>query len=409
MMWWVPFYWLIPSAYTALFLWTLSIAASGFPFYFIARRVLDAHVPSLLMTAAYLFYPTIASTNVNQVYFEPVALPFLVGAICLFVYERFSAFVVLAVLAMMGQENLLLTIGVLGIYAAVKRRSVKWIATPILLALGYGLFVFNVAFPYFSGGRGYGQSFYFASLASSPGELVKVCLTEPGRVIAQICQADRLMWLLQLLQPLLWITPFFAPEALIALPQLGVNALVDNTGMRVVAWYGVTLGAAMCVAAAFGVKRLAGIWEKRWQLREAQLALAFGVCALSVSSWPFWLDLNQYRRPPQYQSLDSALKLVPDTASVLAPASVLAHLANRNLPMQMWMYDPANKFMNFPLPREGLYTLDYIILDGNERRFPSDVVTRDLVMSFYTNTNYRLILNENNVFVFQRTGPGSLK
>jgi len=49
-----------------------------------------------------------------------------------------------------------------------------------------------------------------------------------------------------------------------------------------------------------------------------------------------------------------------------------------------------------------MYKLDYIILDGNERRFPKITVTRDLVMSFYTNVNYELIFNENNVLVFRR-------
>jgi hypothetical protein len=53
-------------------------------------------------------------------------------------------------------------------------------------------------------------------------------------------------------------------------------------------------------------------------------------------------------------------------------------------------------------PQEKMYDLDYVILDGNERRFPEEAVTRDLVMSYYTNTNYQLILNENNMFVFRR-------
>lgn len=49
-----------------------------------------------------------------------------------------------------------------------------------------------------------------------------------------------------------------------------------------------------------------------------------------------------------------------------------------------------------------MYTMDYVILDGNERRFPQELVTRDLVMSFYTIANYQLIFDENNVFVFHR-------
>jgi hypothetical protein len=48
-----------------------------------------------------------------------------------------------------------------------------------------------------------------------------------------------------------------------------------------------------------------------------------------------------------------------------------------------------------------------VILDANERRNTEDFVSRDLVMGFYTNVAYRLILQENNVFVFARTNAPS--
>jgi hypothetical protein len=48
-----------------------------------------------------------------------------------------------------------------------------------------------------------------------------------------------------------------------------------------------------------------------------------------------------------------------------------------------------------------------VVLDANERRFASDMVSRDLVLSFYTNRNYRLAFRESNMFVFERVPDAS--
>lgn len=401
----VPFYWLFPSVYTLLFLQSLTLTLAGYVFYLVARQVHGDARTALLLMLGFLFYPTIVTNHVAQIHFEYWSLPYLLAAVYFFVSERFWPFMAFAFLGMTGQENLPLTVGMFGVYALVKRRHWRWSVSPIALALAYGLFVFNVVIPHFAGTRGYVVSHYFETLGNTPGELVKTVVTQPWRIIAQMCQMDRLVYLIFMLQPLLLLTPLCAWEFLLVVPSLSVNLLVNGAAFRVIGWhYNPTVGAFLCVAAVFGVKNLAGWLERHWQLVQPQLILAFGICAVSIASWPLWFNIDEYMASAYYPTLKKVLEIIPPGKSLLSPITMLAHFADRESALHQLQFDPNLPMSNLQ-PIEKMYTLDYIILDGNERRFPKDVVTREMLMSFYTNVNYKLILDENNVFVFGRREP----
>ncbi len=398
----VPFYWLVPSAYTLLLVQSIVIASAGVPFFLLARRVLGTDRAAWLMTIAFLFYPTVVTNQVNQIHWEYWALPYVVGAIYFLEEERFWPFLACAVLTMTGQESMPLTAGMFGVYAAVRRRGWKWIVSPIVLALVYGVFIFKVVIPYFAGTHGYIVAHYFGDLGKTPGELITTCLTQPWRVIAQMWELDRAVYLVQMLQPLLWVAPLFCWEIILALPSLGISLLVNEPAFRVIPWhYNPTSGALLCVAAVYGVRRLSSLSEGKWQWLPGQLGLAFSICALSIASWTLWFNIGDYLAHGYTDTLQKAMELVPADKSVLSPVTMLGHFAGRPVALHQLQFDPTHAMSDL-WPQEKMYELDYIILDANERRFPKDFVSRDLVMSFYTNTNYQLVLNENNVFVFRR-------
>lgn len=398
----LPFYWLVPSAYTLLLLQSVVIAAAGVPFFLLAREVLQTDRAAWLMTIAFLFYPTVVTNQVNQIHWEYWALPYVIAAVYFLEQRRFWPFVLFALLTMTGQESMPLTAGMFGVYAAVRRREWKWILVPILLALVYGVFVFKVAIPYFAGAHGYIVAHYFGDLGKTPGELIVTCLTQPWRVIGQMWDLDRGLYLLKMLQPLLWVTPLLCWEILFALPSLGISLLVNESAFRVIPWhYNPTSGALLCVAAVYGVRRLSTLAENKWRWLPGQMGLAFSICVLSISSWPLWFNVEDYLATPYEDTQQKVLALIPRDGSVLSPVTMRAHFEDRPVAVLLLQFDPRHP-MDDLWPREKMYDLDYVILDGNERRFPEDMVTRDLVMSYYTNTNYELILNENNVFVFRR-------
>jgi uncharacterized membrane protein len=401
MLWVVPLYWLVPSGYTWIFAQSLSIGASGIPFYFLARKVLGNNRAAALITTAYLFYPTVVTSHVNQVHVECFALPFLMTAAYCFFERRLVLFLVFSLLGMLAQENVSFTIAAFGIYAAIKRRNIRWVVFPILMGVIYDVIVFKALLPYFGGGKPiYGWQYHPLLGDRTMDEFIKTALTQPWRLAADMLDRDHIMYAVLMLQPLLWIVPLLVPELLLAIPAFGLNMVMDSS-YRVIAWhFAPTLGAFLCVAAIFGIRRLAMMLEARWRLAQPQVMLGFCMCALSVASWSLWLSVGEFF-PQAYQpTLQKAVELASNGRSVLAPSTLSMHLADREAPLHMDCFNQPPPWVGWRT--EQLYTLDYIILDGNERRFQKQLVTRELFMSFYTNVNYQLILNENNVYVFQR-------
>ena len=91
----------------------------------------------------------------------------------------------------------------------------------------------------------------------------------------------------------------------------------------------------------------------------------------------------------------------PLYTAVLAPITMLAQFSNRPLALPLHQFSP-KPLIQETWPLEKIYTLEYILLDLNDHRFPPSIATPELAASFSTNTNYKLIFNENKVFVFRR-------
>ncbi len=400
----LPFYLLAPCYQTLLLAQSLAIGLSGFVFFRIAQRALDNDWQAGAMSLAYLFYPTVATMQLDGFHGETLALPFLMLTVWAYQEERFNLFLLFLVLTLGGQENLPLTCLAFGPLALLHRRKWPWIVAPMVISLAYLGLAMSIIMPWLRAGKNYSAVNYLSDLGATPGEALVNLITHPGMALDRILSSDRLMYLLLMFQPLLLFLPLLSPWFLLFTPNLLLNLVVQESAFRTIPWhYNSTVGACLCVASLMGFQKLRDYWASRWKVKFALGALPLTLVAMSTSSWPLWFSSSQFLRSPYYETQRKALSQVPQGKAVLAPLTLMAQLTNRGPVREMAQYDP--RFHNLDtLPREQMYDVDYAILDANERRFAQDVVSRDLVMSFYTNTAFRLLLQENNVFVFQRTG-----
>ena len=401
----MPVYWIFPSIVTLLFLQSLFIAAAGIPMFLIARRVLRDDFAALCIAAAFLLFPTIASQHVNSIHDTQFIIVSLLFAFYFYYMERFGWFVGCAALSCLGKENVPLTLMVFGVYAALQRRSWKWIVTPLVLASGVMAIVFKVIMPYLRAGKPYRSFGYFGSLGETPLQVLQTLWTEPVRFAATVFTSTNVLYLIELLQPLVWVLPFFSLPVIFVLPDLGTNLLVENMAPKVIPWhYNLTVGAFLFVAVIFSVQKLSA-WLAARQ-GPARYAAGFGVLlvCLSVSHWVLWLNLNDYRQPPQYEALQEALAKVPENASVLVPQTMLAHAANRwhFATIQHWL------FYRRPTDPQRIFDYQYVIVNRNERPGRWATVPEEVVRAYTANPNYELIFNKQNVLVFRRRGADLL-
>ncbi len=112
------------SFYALLFFQSLMLTIAAWPFYLLAKHVLQNHRPALLAGIAFLIFPTIVSQHVNQIHDDQFGLPFLMLATYCFVTGRFRGFVIGMVLTCLGKESLTLTTAAFGVYALIESAEV---------------------------------------------------------------------------------------------------------------------------------------------------------------------------------------------------------------------------------------------------------------------------------------------
>jgi len=397
-----PIYWLFPSTETLLFLQSIFITLAGVPIYFIALRSLRDHFAALAITFAFLLFPTIVSQHVNTIHDTQFIVVFLLWAFYFYEGGDFRLFALFCGLSCLGKENVPLTIMVFGVYAALQRRSWRWVVLPILMGAVTMLAEFKWLMPWLRNGKPYRSFTYFGELGQSPMDVVRTAITRPLMFARVLFSGDRIMYLIQLLEPVGLFLPFVSLAVIFILPDLVLNLLVENAALRVIRWhYNLTVGAFLFVALIFSIRKIVPWLERRYGA--ARYATGFGILFLCLSTchWVFWLNLNDYQQPPQYAALQEALAMVPESDSVLAPQTMIAHVANR------WHFTCLSHVLINERAPENIFKYKFVILDLNERR-PTWNVPQEVVRAFGANPDYELVFNQQNVLVFRRKGEDIL-
>jgi uncharacterized membrane protein len=392
-----PLYALLPDPRTLFFVQTVCIAASAVPMFFIARRVLKDEWSAVACAVALIMFPSIVSQNVNQLHTSQWVLPLLLACFYFYHVENYRWFLVFAVLAALGKENTPLTLLMFVPYAIWHRRPKKWWLSTLGISVASLILSFKIIGPYFQRGWEYEALGYLSNLGKTWPEVFASLLSP--KLFDALFQPANGPYLLQLLQPALWVLPFFAPEVLFALPDLGVNLVAGNTGMKVPVWhYNVYTGGFLVLAGVFAIPRV-----ERWLARRVTGVRLLPVvpvllAVFAVSHWPFWFSSRHYQPTPWYDAQKRARDLIPPDAPVLVgPQLMVGHFSNR---LKFTTHDRLN---DDPVK---MFEYDWAYFDGNYPGYYPPL-KRETVLAFANNPDYELVFNEKNVFVFRRRGYGS--
>nr|MCU0493507.1 DUF2079 domain-containing protein [Chloroflexaceae bacterium] len=202
----LPFYALIPSAYTLIVLQTLLLASGAIPVYLIARTRFGSEWAGVAWAATYLLYPTTQFMNMAAP-FQP-RIPGLVCFLWAFYFfqkERLWPFLTLIFLGMLTRTDAALVTIAFGLYGLLCRRDWRWVALPVLVAGVYFYLAISYITPLFYNdsfqpvrvsvpfdlSRDYNevwpcgvspQACYYLHLGSGIPEIVRNILTHPVQV-----------------------------------------------------------------------------------------------------------------------------------------------------------------------------------------------------------------------------------
>lgn len=333
-----PLYLIYSSPRTLLLLQTVVISLGALPLFGLARRRVGGNLIPLLLSAAYLLFPALESSNTFD--FHPVALvPTLILTAFYFLeVGNRGLFLAFAILAMACKEDISLSLFLVGLYLIFIRRERR---VGLLLTLLAGLWFYIAWFIILGHFSPHGVSIYYAERYSYLGrnlpEMVKTAITHPQIVVQSLFTRDKLCYLRGLLAPL-GFTSLLSPEVLLlSSPSLAINLLSQSWLMHregIFLHYSSTIVPFLILSSVYGLER-AGRWLKsRWP--EMATGLLCGLVLLSSLIYHRYYGLSPLAEgfiwPPvgeHQKAAEEMAGLIPPEATVSASPYLNPHVSQR--------------------------------------------------------------------------------
>jgi uncharacterized membrane protein len=397
-----PLWLLVPSPLTLALVQIVAVALGALPVFWLARKHLGSEMAAGLLALAYLASPWIAWTASDAMHPKTFAIPLFLFAVWFLDEDRLVPFGVVAVLAAASGELMGMTIAALGVWYAVGRGRRR--AGIVVAALGatWTLVALEIVVPAFSGGSSVYYGLY-ESVGGSPAGIVRTALTDPGAIASALSGRNEILYVFLLAAPLAGAFLLAPLVALVAVPQLLVNALADADGPTDPRHhYIAAIIPFLFAAAAIGLGRLPASRRVSAAGFVLGLSVVFGVL---LGPWPGPID----RVPIRYELaapaghvdvLRRAVALVPDAAAVSTSNKVGSHLAARRYLFMI-------PVLGGPEARAGWVVLDTYDPWLSYRGYPFLVDRPQVEIQAFrdrmvNDPAWEIVMNEGGVYVFRR-------
>lgn len=220
----VPFYWLRPNADVLLVLQAIALGLGSLPIYLYAWQRLHSVRIALLLAALYLVMPALHNANLydfHEMSFLPVLLGFTLYG--LLRGQRRVVFIFLG-LALLVKEDVAVTALAVGLYILLLKPSGFRRRDGLLivgLAALWMVLVLKVFYPALTRGMPYpfvGRRYSW--LADTPEGALRALVTQPGQILSALVTPQKLLFLVRLLSPLLFLPLLGWPVVGLAAPIL---------------------------------------------------------------------------------------------------------------------------------------------------------------------------------------------
>ncbi len=370
-----PLYYLWADPRTLLILQTVIVGFGAFYVYEIAVTLLKKEKLSLVLAISYLLNFWVQEQVIFDFHAISLATTFLLGAFYYLLVSEKKSFIAFLILALLTKENVYLTSALFGVLLIFKK---KYFAGSVLFMISLAVFYLLMSYliPNARGTTHFALS-YLSYLGDSTGEIIKNSITKPYIPLYIFFSFESLKYILFLLMPLGGLS-IFSPLLLLATPDVLINTLSSNSGLRSYDHhYGAIIIPFLYISAIYGIKFL----DKKFRFSEF-----FFLCYIilfTVISVYFYSPLPGMENGDigpfleDNKKIHEYLSLIPSNATVSASNNIAAHLSHRDY--------------IFVVPR-GMDKAEYVVF-YNE--------TPDVQSQFY-GMNFRLLIHDGNFYLYKR-------
>jgi len=401
-----------PSPVMLLTLQSAIVATSAWPAFRLGTRLTRDPRAGALLAGALLLYPALGYGVLNEFHPVTLATPLLLFAFLYLEEDRWLAAVPFLILAALCKEEIPLVLAAMGVYFAVRKRSVRHLLITAV-AVAYFACALWAVIPYFNNGPSPFVDRY-AAYGESAGEVVRGVLTSPGQVAGDLFARANLEYWAELLWPF-GLAPLLSPlTLLIALPEFLLNGLSTQIWQRSIQFHYTAAEIPFLFAAAvLGLMRL---WrwlgggfrrpeaEMRGELLQRRdLALLVMLAALAgnyiLGPLPFSLpgahaSGEDFARSGHAKVLDEAVATIPAGVSVSVNNNVGSHLSARRVVFVFPEYKGA----------------EYVIVDEKHPGYYDRInaaLHQNVLGRLVLDTRYQSVYARDDVYVFKLVSGGT--
>lgn len=258
-----------------------------------------------------------------------LAMPFIALAIYGLYKDKRRLMILGIIPALLIKEDLGLIVAAMGVYLLIVKRDWKWGIPITMLGLVWTAAMVAWIVPSIQGSFA-SQTQYFGDWGSTPVEIDENIITNPGKVVQTIFDAEGLGALWRTFLPLGVILPFLVPEILLmSLPLLGLYLLSTEPEMhQLQRWYLAPLLPILFAATAVALVRLPRRYAG-WAAGILLLATAIGYIFYSPGPFGGRFEPDRYQITDRHVLAWQAIEAVPDDAKVAAQVAFIVPLAHR--------------------------------------------------------------------------------
>ncbi len=402
-----PLWKIWPHPEMLLVVQTLAVATMAVPAYLLARRWLGDAGLAVAFAAVALMLPAVQWATLFDFHPVTLAAPLLLWCIWAAVAGRYVTLGVLATLAALTKEQVGLALVILGLWMMISLGRRRAGAILALLSLAWTAVAVGLIIPHYrsGGGNAFVEDRYGA-LGDGVGGVMKTLVTRPWDAVEVAMSADRGMYLLALLLPLLALSLGAPLLAAGALPDLVLNLLSSRSEQHAIEYhYSAVIAPFLLAAAILGLATLRG--RPRPSRLPARIVApgplagaVIGAAVLSGYLWgplPFWQHVpggsrvraEQFTVPDRAALLRQAIATIPADATVSAGNRIGGHLSDRRT------------ILVFP----AIGTADFVVVDTARADVGDAVKPAEhavLVEQLRRRADYAAIFERDGVVVFRR-------
>lgn len=398
----LPLYWLFQTPETLLVLQSFILAFAAIPLYKLAKENGGGRSVGMVFAFAYLLYPATHAVNLYDFHVQAFLPLFFFSLVYYFTKEKWSKYLVFAVLSLMCDEHAAIITSFIGVYVAwtyrttivstIKRREFtekKLIVPLVTVIMGFSWYWFtiwqrNVFFPINpeTTSAFLGSPNFTILGARTPLEIPLLVILRPWNAVQALVYngSVKLLYIILVFGPLAFLS-FGKPSALIPTIPWFTFALMSECGDHhsLGNQYEAYIVAFIFSAAVFTVRKR---FEKTSSLRNRSLKMIL-LCTFLffIVSSPLVTVFNQVSDSGSSAhigtheiEINNVLNMIPQNASILTQDNLFPHVSHRVdayvVPQRFFaLGDIVVDFLNRTIDK-----IDYILVDNKTDPFATNII-----------------------------------